>query len=338
MTRWCHALNTELPATRHPAALFILSYDNGFWNPENPVQPKAKANLSPPGCAFRIIEFDWFGVALVMGRDLTIAQARWTPQFAVAAATHVGSLPQAFRFDLGVDYGAIAASTALRSFAHIWILEQDVAWQGNLFDALGVTESWDVDLVTANVPYNATRPVTLAAPTNVGLPGPSVTQWGTSLYSSTYKQARAARELARSHSNTAQPLSSPPLASQAMRYSQRLIRDLALELHGFTDEAYANDGLNAEARGRHGTPLLASRSDVSRSAAPAQVWPVTLCTGQLTRSSRAGGGGGPCTVRPLNGSSWGYLIASCNTPCAYDEHNWVYNAGAVPAQARVTLL
>ena len=91
-----------------------------------------------------------------------------------------------------------------------------------LFDALGVADGCDADFVTPGGHSEYDRAVPLARPMNLGQAA-SATPWGTTRFASSYKQAA--------------------------RYSQRFIRDLGFELHGFTPEALsAQDVANSEVR------------------------------------------------------------------------------------------
>lgn len=155
-----------------------------------------------------------------------------------------------------------------------------------LFDALGVADGCDADFVTPGGHSEYDRAVPLARPMNLGQAA-SATPWGTTRFASSYKQAA--------------------------RYSQRFIRDLGFELHGFTPEAL-------------------SAQDVANS----ETWPATMCAGQLGRLSRMENAAAKnCTMRGLSEASppvWGYLVASCNSPCLWTADNWRYDAAASPPQ------
>lgn len=67
-----------------------------------------------------------------------------------------------------IELAFFEGNPVLHTFEHLWIIEQDVAWQGNLFDILSPVESWKEDHICSfglytfeSTPLNASMSVGL---------------------------------------------------------------------------------------------------------------------------------------------------------------------------------
>jgi hypothetical protein len=141
LKRWCH-LALEAKASSTPLEWVLL-----YMLPDD--RTKLVPLASAP-CQQVVYTLDTLSLSLLAGRTLD----RW----------------KLHSFNALVEFAFFTAHNDLHSVDHLWVFEQDVAWQGNLFDILGNFRTWEDDyLCMSPGEWHITKPSEwLAGPMNAG--------------------------------------------------------------------------------------------------------------------------------------------------------------------------